>query len=162
MLARCACGSVEIEGLGRPIATVACYCDDCHTARCEIEALPSAVPIADSDGGTGYIVFRKDRVRCTRGTHHLKAFKIRAESPTSRYVATCCNSAVMLGFDDGKWWIDLYRSRVVGDTPLLQMRVCRKPAPDRSADSDSVPSFPSYPARFIARLLWAKICTVCG
>src|ERR1700682_1832784 len=81
-------------------------------------------------GGTAYILYRKDRVKCSRGALLLKSHKIREKSATNRVVATCCNSAMFLNFDDGKHWVDVYRARFQGDIPPLQMRICTKSKPD--------------------------------
>ena len=40
MIARCTCGNVEVEAVGAPILSVACYCDDCQKGSRQIEALP--------------------------------------------------------------------------------------------------------------------------
>jgi hypothetical protein len=157
MMASCSCGSVELEVIGPPIASVVCYCDDCQEGSRQIEALPHARPVQDPDGGTAYIVYRKDRVRCSRGALLLKGHKIREKSATNRVVATCCNSAMLLNFDDGKHWVDVYRARFQGDIPPLQMRVCTKFKPENGDVPNDVPGYSSYPLRFLARLLAARI-----
>src|SRR5271165_6291620 len=124
--ARCSCGSVELEAIGAPILSVACYCDDCEEGSRQIEALPNARPVREADGGTAYIVFRKDRFGCTAGAPLLKPYKISESSATSRVVATCCNSPMFLGFDDARHWVSAYRGRFHGDAPPLQMRICTK------------------------------------
>src|SRR5260370_34280610 len=98
--ASCACGSVAFEAIGAPITSVVCYCDDCQEGSRQIEALPNARPVRDPDGGTAYSVYRKDRVKCSRGALLLKSHKIREKSATNRVIATCCNSAMFLNFDD--------------------------------------------------------------
>src|SRR5271169_6359149 len=105
MTASCSCGSVELEAIGTPITSAVCYCDDCQEGSRQIEALPNAPPVRDTDGGTAYILYRKDRVKCSRGAELLKRHKIREKSATNRVVAACCNSPMMLNFDDSKWWI---------------------------------------------------------
>ena len=106
----CSCGNVELECIGAPITTVVCYCDDCQEGSRQIEALPNARPAQDPDGGTAYVVYRKDRLRCSRGASLLKGYKIRTISTTNRVIATCCNSAMFLNFDDGKHWVDAMRT----------------------------------------------------
>jgi hypothetical protein len=78
-IAACSCGSVELEASGVPITSVVCYCDDCQKGSRHIESLPNAAPVLDPDGGTAYIVYRKDRIRCSRGAALLQSYKIRAE-----------------------------------------------------------------------------------
>src|ERR1700733_13397453 len=102
LTATCACGNVEIEAVGRPIAAAMCYCDDCQAAGVQIEAMPGAARFRADDGGTAFVVFRKDRVRRTRGEALLRKLKLRAGSPTNRQLATCCNSVMLLDFDDSK------------------------------------------------------------
>lgn len=90
-IARCSCGSVELETWGAPILSAACCCDDCQQGSGQIERLEDAPPVRDPDGGTAYLLFRKDRMRCTKGAENLRDYRIRAESHTRRVVATCCN-----------------------------------------------------------------------
>ena len=155
MKASCACGQVEFEAHGAPIASLVCYCDDCREAARQLEALPNAPPLREADGGTAYVVFRKDRADCTKGASLLRKHKIKENSPTNRLVATCCNSTMLLSFDDSKHWVDLYRTRVQGIVPPIEMRVCTKfAAGDVPKD---VPVYPGYAPKFIARLLTARI-----
>ena len=157
MIARCSCGRVELEAIGAPLISAVCYCDDCQEGSRQIEALPDARPVKDSDGGTAYIIYRKDRVKCTRGGPLLKGYKLREKSATNRVIATCCNSAMFLNFDDGKHWVDVYRNRFQGDIPPLQIRICTKFKPGNGDVPSDVPSYSSYPLRFLAKLLTARI-----
>ncbi len=101
MIASCACGAVELEAFGKPIVSSVCYCSDCQKGAAQIEALPHAGPVRDPDGGTAYILYRKDRIACTKGAERLKSYKLKETSATNRVVATCCNSAMFLNFDKG-------------------------------------------------------------
>jgi hypothetical protein len=157
MAASCSCGRVELEAIGTPITSVVCYCDDCQEGSRQIEALPNASSVQDPDGGTAYIVFRKDRVRCARGILLLKNHKIREKSATNRVIATCCNSAMFLNFDDRRHWVDVYRSRVKGDIPPLQIRICTKFKPENGDLRSDVPGYSSYPVKFLAKLVAARI-----
>ena len=157
MTAACSCGTVELEVIGVPITSVVCYCDDCQEGSRQLQALPNARPVQDPDGGTAYILYRKDRVKCSKGALHLKSHKIREDSATNRVIATCCNSAMILNFDDGKHWVDVYRSRFKGDLPPLQMRICTKFKPANSAVPSDVPGYSTYPFKFLARLLASRI-----
>ena len=94
MTATCSCGRVELTAVGRPIVTSVCYCDDCQKGGEQIEALPGAGAVRDPDGGTAYILYRKDRIAYTRGADLLKGYKLKATSATNRVVAACCNSAM--------------------------------------------------------------------
>ena len=156
-VASCACGGVELEASGAPIASVVCYCDDCQEGSRQIEALPNARPVQDPDGGTEYILYRKDRVKCSRGAALLKSYKIREKSASSRVVASCCNSAMLLKFDDAKHWVSMYRARFQGEIPSLQMRICTKFKPENRQVAGDVPGYSRYPLKFVAKLLAARI-----
>ena len=107
-----------------------CYCDDCQKGARQIEALPNAGAVADPDGGTPYILYRKDRFACTKGADLLKSYKLKQTSATNRVVATCCNSAMFVNFDRGPFWVTAYRARFHGDLPPLQLRICTKFKPN--------------------------------
>ena len=155
--ALCDCGSVELRATGAPITSVVCYCDDCQEGSRRIEALQDAVPVRDSDGGTAYVLYREDRVEWSRGSQLLQRHKIREKSATNRVVATCCNSAMFMDFDDSKHWVSVYRARFGEDPPPLQMRICTKFKPENGGVPDDVPGYPSFPARFFAKLAAARI-----
>jgi hypothetical protein len=160
--ASCACGNVEIEASGTPIASAVCYCDDCQEGARLIEALPHAGPVQDRDGGTAFVVYREDRVRCVKGAELLKNYKIKATSPTNRVVATCCNSAMYLNFDDSKHWVDVYRARFRGDAPPPQMRLSTKFKPGADDLPRDIPSYATYPLKLVGKLVAAKIAMVLG
>src|SRR5271170_5696508 len=76
MTATCSCGGVELKAFGRPIVSSVCYCDDCRKGADQIESLPNAGAIRDPDGGTAYILYRKDRIECSKGAELLKSYKL--------------------------------------------------------------------------------------
>jgi hypothetical protein len=155
--ARCTCASVELQAIGAPITSVACYCDDCQEGCRQIEALLNAHPVRDPDGGTAYVLYRKDRVECSKGAQFLQGYKIREKSATNRVVATCCNSAMFMNFDDSKHWVPVYRARFQGDVPPLQMRICTKFKPENSDVPSDVRGYSTFPFRFVAKLVTARI-----
>lgn len=155
--ARCSCGKVELEAIGAPIMSVACYCDDCQEGSRQIETLPNAHPVRDPDGGTAYVLYREDRLECLRGVHLLRRYKTNEKSATNRVVATCCNSAMYMNFDDSKHWVPVYRARFQGDVPPLEMRVQTKHMPENSDVPGDVPSYPAWPLKFMAKLVTARI-----
>ena len=71
---------------------------------------PNAAPVRDPDGGTAYVLYRRDRIECSKGASLLKSYKIRESSVTNRVVATCCNSAMFMNFDKGPHWVSAYRT----------------------------------------------------
>jgi hypothetical protein len=157
LIASCACGEVEIEAFGAPIAATICYCDDCQAAAAGIEAMPGAPAFREPDGGTPLIVFRKDRVRCVRGAANLKTLKLREGSPTNRKLASCCNSVMVLDFDDTKHWADIYGARIKENAPEPEMLVCTKFAAQPPSNPRRLPAYPGYAPRLLIRLLKARI-----
>lgn len=155
--ARCSCGSVELEAIGAPITSAACYCNDCRKGSRQIEALPNARSVLDPYGGTEYVLYRKDRVECSKGAQFLKAYKLREKSATNRVVATCCNSAMFLKFDDSRHWVSVYRARLQGDVPPLQMRILTKHKPEGVELPGDARSYSNFPLSFIAKLVAANI-----
>jgi hypothetical protein len=160
LIASCACGSVELQASGTPIVGVVCYCDDCQEGGRRVEALARAGPVQDPDGGTAYLLYRKDRLECVKGAPLLKGLKLKEKSATNRVVATCCNSAMVLNFDDGKPWVSVYRRRLAGDVPPPTMRICtrfsKRPLPD------DIPRYAGFPLRFAARICAAWIPMLLG
>jgi hypothetical protein len=158
----CVCGQVVVEATGAAIASVVCYCDDCQEGARQIRLLPNAVSIEDPDGGTAYLVYRKDRVAYLKGASLLRHHKIRADSATNRVIATCCNSAMLLSFDDGKHWVDLYRSRCEGDVLPVQLRICTKFKRDGRVTPTDVPQYSRYPMALMVKLVVAKAAMLFG
>jgi hypothetical protein len=152
----CVCGQVVVEAIGAPIASVVCYCDDCQEGARQIRSLPNAVSIEEPAGGTAYLAYRKDRVTTLKGASLLRRHKITENSATNRVIATCCNSAMLLSFDDGKHWVDLYRSRCEGDVLPVQMRICTKFKPDGRTIPTDVPQHSRYPLSLLVKLVLAK------
>ena len=161
MVARCVCGNVEYEAAGNPIVGVACYCDDCQEGARRIEALPNALPVREPDGGVAYVLYRMDRVRCTKGGGLLQSQKLTPKTDTNRVVATCCNSAMAMTFDDSRHWVPVYRSRLQ-EPPSVEMRICTKFATDAAAIPRDVPIYPGFSVRFIWKLLGARLAMALG
>ncbi|HEV2703414.1 MAG TPA: hypothetical protein VGV09_17435 [Steroidobacteraceae bacterium] len=64
---------------------------------------------------------------------------------------------MLLNFDDGKHWVDLYRSRCQGEVPAVQMRVCTKFKPEGSTLPTDVRHYPGYSPSFLLKLLLARM-----
>ena len=156
MIARCSCGKVECEAAGTPIVSVVCFCDDCHEGSRQIEALPDAPSIRDADGGTPYVLYRRDRFRCSSGGELLRALRLREGSPTKRVVASCCNSGMYLDFEKGHW-LSVYRGRFVGSAVPVEMHIQTRFKPNNARDSNEVPSYTSLPVSLFAKLLLARL-----
>ncbi len=160
--ASCACGKVELETSGAPIGVSVCYCDDCQAVGREIEAMANGPPVLDPDAGSSFVVYRRDRLSCVRGEELLRAVKLKPESPTVRYVASCCNSAMYVGFDDGKHWVDVFRARVDGEAPPIEVRMCTRFAPEGTEIPKDAPSSPGFPFGFIAKIMAARLAMLFG
>lgn len=156
MLVSCSCGKVAWQATGAAIMAVACYCDDCQEGSRRIEALPGAPPVRDGDGATEYVLYRKDRLKRSKGRELLQELRLREKSPTKRVVASCCNSAMYLDFEKGHW-LSVYRARCTGAVPPLQMRIQTRFKPTNTEAADNVPAFSGFPSRFIAKLLVARV-----
>ena len=161
-LLACSCGKVEYEATEPAILAVVCYCDDCQEGGRRIEALPNAPPVLEADGGTSCVLYRKDRVRCTHGADLVTRLKLRDKTATNRLVATCCNSALAMSFDDAKHWMPLFRARLHGKVRRLDMRICTKFAPDPARIPQDVPAHESFAFSFIWKLLGARFAMMLG
>jgi hypothetical protein len=158
LTASCRCGAVVLEAAGAPILHAACYCSSCQEAGRRIEQLPGAPPVLDADGGTDFILYRKDRVHCARGGDRLQEHRLKPQAPTRRMVAACCNSAMFLDFTRGHW-LTLYRARLPEDVLPLQMRVMTADRPEGAVLPDDVRNYPGRAGRFMWKLLaaWAAM-----
>jgi hypothetical protein len=154
--ATCRCGKVKLEAVGPPILTGCCYCTSCQEAGRQFERLPSAPSVLYPDGGTGMILYRKDRVRCTMGQEFLDERRLKPSSPTRRVIATCCNSAMFLDFTKGHW-VSIFRNRFAAGAPPLEMRVMTKERRAGVAFADDVPNYGGHSGKFMLRLIAAWI-----
>lgn len=154
--ARCSCGNVELQARGTPIMSVVCYCESCQKGSRQIERLPNGRPVCDPDGGTAYVLYRKDRVEHSEEAGSLRGYKLKDESPTERVVATCCDSPMYLDFKGGHW-LSVYQAALRGDPPPVEMRVHTKSRRAGSALPGDVPNHPGYSLRFLAKLFFAWI-----
>ena len=158
----CSCGRVEMEASGDPILNAACYCDDCQAGAHQIEGLAKAPRIMDPDGGTQLVLYRKDRIAVTKGAGPLTAYRLTRKTATNRMVATCCNCAMTMTFTDRRHWVPVFRGRLKGPVPPLQMRICTKFKPEGVRLSDDVPSYPGYPPVMMWKLVKAWVPMLIG
>lgn len=154
--ARCRCGSVELGAFGTPIMSVVCYCESCQEGSRQIEALPNGRPVCYLDGGTGFVLYRKDRVEHPEGARSLRGYKLKDESSTKRFVATCCDSPMYLDFEGGHW-LSIFRAALRRDLPPAEMRVHTKSRRAGSVLPSDVPNHPGYSFRSMAKLFAAWI-----
>ncbi|HEX4177683.1 MAG TPA: DUF6151 family protein [Rhizomicrobium sp.] len=156
--ASCPCGQVALEAAGAPILSATCYCESCRKAARQFEQAPDAPTVLNAEGGVDYCLFRKDRVRITRGAEHLREHRLTAASPTRRVVTTCCNAPMFLDFTKGHW-LNLYRDRLGAGAPPLEMGVMAKERPPGVPRPGGLPAYPTYPPKFMIKLLttWAAM-----
>ena len=157
-MAVCRCGLVALDVNGPPIAQVICYCKSCQEAGRLIGRLHNASPVLRLDGGTDYLLFRKDRVRCTRGGELLEELRLTPGSPTRRMVAGCCNTAMFVDLSKGHW-LSLHCDAIVGSVPPLQMRIMTAEAREGVVLPTDVPAHRGRAGRLMWKLLtsWAAM-----
>ena len=95
------------------------------------------------------MLFRRDRIACTRGERHLQAMRLTGASKTRRMIAGCCTTPMYLAFDDKRPWVSAFRAGFGADAPPVEMRICtRFRGPQEKAD-DGLPCHPGYPPMLI-------------
>jgi len=158
-LASCPCGTVTLELTGPPIVAATCYCESCRTAGHAFEAFPGAAPVVGADGGTPYVLMRKDRMVWLSGSGELDEHRLNPDSPTRRFVARCCNAPVALEFTRGHW-LSVYSARLAeADRPPAEMRTIVGDRPAGVELADDIPNYKSPSGKFMWRLLtaWAAM-----
>ena len=105
----------------------------------------------EPDGGTEYVLYRKDRVRLVMGAGHLEEHRLKPESPTRRVRATCCQTAIFLDMTKGHW-LSIYRARFSKDAPRIEMRVMTKERPASGPLREDVPNYSTHSGKFMLRL----------
>src|SRR6202012_66436 len=86
------------------------------------QAVAGADSVLAEDGGTDYVLYRKDRVRCVQGGALLEERRLKPDSPTRRMYARCCGTAMFLDFTKGHW-LTIYRGRFPNDIRPATMRM---------------------------------------
>jgi hypothetical protein len=155
----CRCGKVHLELEAAPILTAECHCNSCREGASRIAALPGAPDVTAPNGGTPYVLYRKDRVRITAGADLLGAFLLTPQSHTRRVVATCCNTPLLTEFQHGHW-LSLYASLwPEAERPAPAMRTMTSDLPDPSMLPADLPNAKTQPIGFMVNLLvaWAAM-----
>jgi hypothetical protein len=155
-IASCACGKVRIKAVGRPIISAVCYCEDCQAAVRQLQAQGAREDFHDAWLGSGYATYRDDRLRTIDGLELLEGFKLDDRAPTTRYITTCCKSAMYLKHGPG-WWTSVYRVRLGDAAPPIEVRSKVGRAKNPDALPKDVPQANGFPLALIARLLRARI-----
>lgn len=159
--ATCECGSVIFEARGEPFVCAVCYCTDCQVAGEKIEMNYTSARILDPDGGTAYATFRQDQWICKQGENKLEAIKLRPKSPTTRYVAVCCNTPIFLIYSRG-FWVSVYRSGLTPPLPPLEWRNQTRARTSGLPYPDDLPRYKGFPARLYARMIKSKFSQLTG
>src|SRR5690606_41882525 len=81
---RCTCGKVQLELRGAPIIVSECHCHSCREAARRIGQLPGAPAVTEDNGGTHFVLYRKDRVSITSRFEQLRNFRPGSERQTPR------------------------------------------------------------------------------
>ncbi|MDB5832089.1 MAG: hypothetical protein JWR14_1919 [Caballeronia sp.] len=154
-VAHCQCGAVEISAWGQPIIVNACYCDDCQAAAQRLAVTANSGPASSVDGSTEFMMFRRDRIACTRGADRLLAMRLSAPSKTRRMIANCCATPMYMAFDDKRPWVSAFRTPFGADAPPVEMRICTRFKRSEEKAEDGLPSHPGYPPAMMVRILAA-------
>ena len=152
--APCRCGRVELRIVGAPILRGICYCASCHEAGRRYQAASGADSVLAEDGGTDYVLYRKDRVRCVRGGDLLEERRLKPDSPTRRMFARCCNTAMFLDFTKGHW-LTVYRDRLPDNIPPATMRMMTAERPDGVILPGDMANYSRHSGKFMLKLLGA-------
>ena len=152
--AHCRCGKVELQIVGAPILRGICYCASCQEAGRRYQAVPGVGSVLAEDGGTDYVLYRKDRVRCVRGGDLFEERRLKPGSPTRRMYARCCNTAMFLDFTKGHW-LTVYRGRLPNNILPATMRMMTAERPEGVILPDDMTNYPGHSGKFMLKLLRA-------
>lgn len=154
----CRCGRVRIGLSGEPITVAECHCTSCATAAGRMAGLPGAGSVVSANGGTPYVLYRKDRLEIVAGGEQLAQFRLGPDRSTRRVVARCCNTPILLEFSGGHW-TSLYAALWPASArPALRLRTVTGDRPAGApALGDDVPAGGLATAGFFGQLLGAWI-----
>lgn len=148
-----------MEVQGGPIICSECHCESCRKAAEKMESFPHQPIFREKNGGTPFVLYRKDRVSFLEGTESLKSFRLSPKSGSRRAYASCCDSPVFLEFQHGHW-LSLYASLWPKDSrPKMDLRTMTSDLPDPSILDNDLPNFKKQSLPFMWRLLksWAAM-----
>jgi hypothetical protein len=157
----CTCGQVELRVSGPPILAAACYCDDCQAGARQLSDLGAGPSVVGADGGTPYVLQRKDRVGWLAGEHLLQRHKLRPGTATNRITTACCNTPMLVDFDRGPHWVAIYQSRF-DPAPPMEMLVNTRFAPANAVLPNGVSAYRTFPPRFVGKLVASRLAMLFG
>lgn len=153
----CACGQTRFEVEGKPIESVECCCNSCRNAAERMQSLEGAPRTHTDHGTTPFVMYRKDRVHFMSGMENLAGFRLSPVAPSTRVIATCCNTPAYLEFKGGHW-LSLYGGLWPhGTKPAPTMRTMASDLPEGAALPDDIPNAKKQSLRFFAKLFWAWV-----
>ncbi len=161
LFATCQCGKVICQGVGHPILSGVCYCDDCQAGATMLETLDRAAKVSEEDGGTHYLTYRDDRFSCVKGADLLQAYQHSPDAPTRRMVASCCNTAMFLKFSKGHW-TSAYARRFTGNIPPVEMRTQTQFRTSTLSLPDDAPVYRTFGPKLFWRLITSRIAMLFG
>lgn len=147
----CSCGQVQLQLDRAPILAAECHCTSCRTAGAQLQH------VLEDNGGTQFVLYRKDRVHFTRGFELLREHRLTPTSPTRRVVASCCNTPVFLEFQRGHWLSVYSRLWPAAERPAIEMRTMISDRTDATALPNDVPNARHQTFGFMAKLLGAWV-----
>jgi hypothetical protein len=140
-----------------PILSAECHCTSCRTAGRQLEQLTAAAQVLEGNGGTRFVLYRKDRVRFTRGSELLREYRLSPKATTRRVLASCCNTPVFLELERGHWLSIYSRLWPENSRPAIELRTMVSDLADASALPNDVPNAKHQSLGFMAKLLGAWI-----
>lgn len=150
----CQCGQFHLELEGEPFIAAECHCNSCREAASRMHTVR---PMTIGNGGTPFVLYRKDRVRFPEGTNMLEGHRLSEKAPTRRVVTTCCSTPVFLEFT-GAHWLSMYASLWPDNArPTIDIRTMTSDLAQPTTLDDSLPAGRWTTAGFYARLLAAWI-----
>ena len=152
--APCLCGKVQLEIVGPPILRGICYCASCQAAGRLYRAAGGVESVLAEDGGTDYVLYRKDRVRCIHGGDLLQEQRLKPDSPTRRMHARCCGTPMFADFTKGHW-LSVYRGRLPDDMAPATMRLMTVERPAGVTLPDDMANYSGRSGIFMLKLLRA-------
>jgi len=148
----CACGKVRMETIGEPLLSTICHCTSCRTTGRAFDARSGLPPVVDESGGTAVVLWRKDQVRCVLGAENLAPHRLKVNSLTRRFTASCCQTPLLMD-PEKVFWVAIYRDRV-RNAPPPAMRVMTGDTPTGvTLPNDGLPHLKSYSGMFMLKLL---------
>jgi len=151
---KCHCGKVKMEVEGVSIINAECHCNSCREAANIIQS-----DYTEINGGTQYVLYRKDKVRCIAGLEDIELFKLRPESKTRRAFAKCCNTPLFLEFQSGHWLSIFACLWPQSSRPHMDERTMVSDLDDTSKLGNQLKNSQRQSLKFMYRLLksWAQM-----